>query len=318
MKKRTWLLMLEGMLFAFAGVGMYLCGWFFLQRVTSTDMHLLETLPYMLSLLFPTYGLFVLHLVLWPHSPKRRKRTFLVNGLVFVGLGLFLVLYDLALLGSGIFPSLVWGLIHPLYPLDTFLSGVLFAGIGVLVFLYGLKKADSNADQVPYFPAKTKRSKGILHSILFPIYVVLVLFFTGDLLYFFHTLDYEMQNVGIMIPIYLLMLSLPLGLGLYEYYLRPKKQEKVYLGLMLRGVPCYLLVSVILSLWAYFGLLKNPLAFSESFVAIFPLDGEASVAVGPLLLYALNLLAPLIYLLSFIFTKTHEATPCQEVSEKRD
>ena len=44
--------MLEGMLFAFAGVGMYLCGWFFLQRVTSTDMHLLETLPYMLSLLF--------------------------------------------------------------------------------------------------------------------------------------------------------------------------------------------------------------------------------------------------------------------------
>ena len=78
--------MLEGMLFAFAGVGMYLCGWFFLQRVTSTDMHLLETLPYMLSLLFPTYGLFVLHLVLWPHSPKRRKRTFLVNGLIIMGL----------------------------------------------------------------------------------------------------------------------------------------------------------------------------------------------------------------------------------------
>ena len=116
---------------------------------------------------------------------KLEARIIRQKGPVVVGLGLFLVLYDLALLGSGIFPSLVWGLIHPLYPLDTFLSGVLFAGIGVLVFLYGLKKADSNADQVPYFPAKTKRSKVILHSILFPIYVVLVLFFTGDLLLFF-------------------------------------------------------------------------------------------------------------------------------------
>ena len=63
--------MLEGMLFAFAGVGMYLCGWFFLQRVTSTDMHLLETLPYMLSLLFPTYGLFLLE----HHKEQQEEKT---------------------------------------------------------------------------------------------------------------------------------------------------------------------------------------------------------------------------------------------------
>lgn len=170
---------------------------------------------------------------------------------------------------------------------------------------WGLKKEEAH----PYSFAEPKAlwKRIAFDYALTPLYAMIAMFFCGDLLMLPWTIDRDFSNFGITLAFYLLMLLPLLEIGLYEYWAREKEEEARQFAIHLRYAPLLLLIGLICSLWGYFGALNNPRALTESMTAAFPLDFMASSTYGPLLLYLINLIPPLVYVLHFLFAKKGEA-----------
>lgn len=304
MKKRTLLLILEGLLFAYCGICLFYFVWFFIQDFGSNFAFLGKYLPFYLVNALPIHLLFVLHLSLHPISYKRKKLMLMVNGGLVSVEGFLVVLLIAIYLMRGIYPSVVMGGVSYLYPLDDLLLGLIYSACGFFIYYYGRKKY-AGLDEV--FPTKREPiGLLIIKDVFRPLYVLVSLFFMGDLMHFFVTLDYSGVNAGAMTSVYLLM-ALPLvALGLYEYGfleapVEKKPKRQLIYSVSLVGA------ALILTTWFWIGERICPDFITESGMALFPIDFMKSIPFGPFFLFVLSFSAPLVAFVRYL--RPEKASP---------
>jgi hypothetical protein len=290
MKKRTLLLILEGLMFAYCGISLFYFVWFFIQDFGSDFAFLTKYIPFYLVNIIPVHLLFVLHLSLHPVSYKRKKLMLMVNGAVVAAGGFLTSLSIAILLFRGTYPSIIMGGVSYLYPLDDLILGLIYSICGFFIYFYGRTKYTGLDDA---FPVKRDPiGLLILRDVFRPLYVLIALFFMGDLMHFFVTLDYTGINAGAMMSVYLLMILPLVGLGLYEYgYLEAPAAKKPARQLVYSV--SLTAAALILTAWFWIGETVRPDFITESGMALFPIDFMKSIPFGPFFLFALAYSAPL-------------------------
>jgi hypothetical protein len=296
MKKRTLLLILEGLLFVYAGISFYYLLWFLIYNVAAHFEFLIRFLPYLLMNLIPIELLFVLHLCLHPVSIKRKKLTLMVNGGIICLLGFLTALFAAVFTLNKTYSSIVMGGVTHLYPLDSLLLGLLYSFIGFALYFYGYKKYDGKEDR---FPTEKIHQK-VLKSIFRPIFAFIALFFIGGLAHLFYTIDYTQKNWWEMLSFYLLMALPSVEAGFYEYGFKEEtdpiqSQYKAFHYSVWMALSA--LVTVLFFLVAY---LVNPAFLVESGVAYLPADFLKSIPFGPFILIFGVLIPPLIAFFRFL------------------
>jgi hypothetical protein len=296
MKKRILLLILEGLLFIYAGIAFYYLLWFLIYNVAASFVFFVRFLPYFLMNLIPVYLLFVMHLCLHPVSIKRKKLTLMVNGGVICLLGFLTALFAAIFAINGTYSSIVMGGVTHLYPLDSLLLGLLYSFGGFALYFYGYKKYDGKEDHFPTGKIKQK----VLKSIFRPIFALVALFFIGALAHIFYTMDYSMKNWWEMLSFYLLMALPSVELGFYEYGFKEEmdpitSQKKEF------HYSVWMALSALLTVLFFFiAYLVNKAFLVESGVAYLPADFLKSIPFGPVILFVSVLVAPLVAFFHFL------------------
>lgn len=254
-----------------------------------------------LAFLLPTYLLFIVHLLLYPKTPSKLKKTYQINGFVFAGVAALSLLLIIINLATGNITSFVEGSLTSLYPCDVVILDVINIALGVCLSLFGAKLFP--ADGALYCPSDIPLWKTIVRSILRPLYVFFSLYTLGAFLFGLGMAYYSGAYFGYMIPAYLLMLLAPAFLGYYEWGYREvpeeqrsKKRSVLYFGISFGSV-------TLLAIFHFVFLALQPDFFLEQAIAYFPLDFMGSVNAAPLVLIAPLFIASLTGLLVSLFQK---------------
>lgn len=310
MKMSTALKIGEGVCFAFSGLALYYAVPILIQLFASTSPNFLRMSPFFLMTATLVLLTFLLHALLHSATPRSRKATLFGGGTLLLLLGAANVVFLMVLAFDGTFASLWQSRFNWLYPVDALLVGLFADLFGAGTIYWGWKKEASHP--YAFLPPKALWKRIAFDYLLTPIYAMVAMFFAANLLMLPWTIDRDFSNFGITLAFYLLMLLPLLEIGLYEYWGREIQEEGKQFQFHLRYAPSFLLLGLACSLWGYFGALNVPRALTESLTAAFPLDFMASSTYGPLLLYLINLIPPLLYVLNFLFAKKSEAKKREE------
>ncbi len=305
MKKITLMRLLEGLIYLVAAPCFFLLVMFFFHEVPGSFASMPRLLPFFISMSIPMFILFAYHNYLYAEGFNKRRKILFVNSIILAGFGALLILLDIVFLASGVYSSLLMGGPLAIYPLDHFIAAFFYLGgglFGAIAAKKFLQKEEGEPIEEPA-PRHGKVYNIFVNGLAKPAFVVLSLIFFGDLCFFFHTLDYSFANAGLTFPVYLMMLSPTVELALYEFKFRHIEEpaKKAWWAITI-GSLC-LGIGLISAIWTYIGIAKYPLFMSESMTGVFPADFIANKAIGPYLLYVLNLVPALWFLLAHIFAR---------------
>ena len=291
MSKKT-LLLLSKIGFAaycfLSGGYLFFAAWGFTYDVGSGLAYLLPSLPCYLCFvaLLPSVAYFLFFLIKKIELGESRKGLFLGFGVYLSGMGLAIVVSDVALLMNKTFDSLFSDRFTACYPFDTILFAFLACFLGGFLFYAGLREMRGEK--------RRKDPLGLFIGILMGIAAVPLLFYAGDLILSAYTFDRSFAHFLSALSVYLLMADLA---AMPLYYLFRKKSVKsdliasiafLFVG---AALVAYMLIAYVVDL--YF--------INEALVANFPLDFMTSVNYGPLSLGLLAILIPAVSLGYSIF-----------------
>ncbi len=304
MKKTTLMRILIAPLYIIAAPCLFLMVNFFFNEVPNHFENMDRMLPFLISMTIPAYIMFAYHAFLYPRNFDIKKRGLFINGIVLAALGAGLIFSDIILVATGTLPSLITGGPVAIYPLDNFIASFFYVALGVFAAIYSkkwLKPEEGEEEPKP-------EEHGVVYRIFVTYlakgaFVFFACIFFGDLCFFFHTLDYTFVNFGLTFPVYLMMLTPTVELALYEFKWRHIEDpaKKSWWAIVI-GALC-LVIGLVSAVWTYIGIAKNPTFLPESMTGCFPATFITNKAIGPLLLYALNLVPGIWFLLVAIFSK---------------
>lgn len=250
--------------------------------------------PFYLEAIISIYFLITVHLALTPKNFKRQKLTLMVNGGLITCLSFVVILLIAIFVSNGTYAGMVYGYPTSLYPLDAFIIAFLYLIFGFLLFLLGKKYLAEGV--LGSYRKDGKVWVRVILSILYPLSILFLLFYCGDLLSFFRTFDYSFSHFGASLSVYFMMLVPLIGLALYEYLyvFEEDEEKKKRKGLILSRVFAPLGVAV--SVYYLVAYAVDPDFVVLSLVALFPLDFMISMNVGPLTLLLLNAVPPIVFL----------------------
>ena len=273
-KKRFLLLALEFVFFCFLSVQMYHFFWMLLEDYGTgafgTHFGFFgKYYPYYLSVAIGIYLLIVYHLLLHPTSFKRKKLTFMVNGLILAALGFALSLIVVLKMANGSYRP-VMSEITFLFPLDLLIWGIIFAGIGGLFFFLGKRYQDEGEEA--YKAVDGNLFTKIIKCIFRPIYVLFTMFYSGALIYRVATFDLGFEHFFPMWGVYTLMACPAICLGLYEWVYKEMKSEERKIMFQFKATWISALVTLLSFVWVFISSKADPDFLTESGTALFPLD----------------------------------------------
>lgn len=262
----------------------------------SSGFDLLSTYyPYYLWNAINVYLAYVLYLILYPHSYEGKKKTYAINGIVLAALGFLLTLLIVIKWIDGNYPRAIMKSATFLYPLDCAFWGILIALFGGFLHFYG-RKYYVEEPEGNYFPKAKMPLYGKIPLVIFlSLYLLVALFFLGDMVLFFNSLDYSFSHPFGELIVFLLI-SLPVGgVGIYYFAYKeqrdPIKKEKIcFFGSL--GV---FLLTLLTFLFLLINEKVDPNFLTEIATPLFPFDHMkmSAPALGPMLCLILPALASL-------------------------
>lgn len=295
----------ESLFFILSSISLYYFTAILCNEVGSDFRGLPRMLPAVVLLLLPLYSLFVIHLASRPRNEKKAYSTLIVNGAILSVISLILVIYVCIQIGIGkVYSSPVEGYPSPLFPIDLVIGCILFAFLGLALFLLGkrLKKREMLLWAV--VPSNKKLPTRIVLSIFNSLLIILSGYFLGALIISLGSFDHSFNHVFGVITISLLMLFLSCPLFFYEWRrffrneaLNRKSQGKESLIFLSTGLLLDVLFLVALCL--------DPQFVIETTMSYFSFDYMISLAAAPYLLLILSLVPSFIGFVDYLVHKTN-------------
>lgn len=306
MRYKTVLKIIEVFLFLIASITFMYFVNFFVVDLGSGFSLAVKFLPFYLSSLMPVYLLIVFHLLINPSSFKRKKLCLLVNGPIICVLSFTIIILVSIYVGNGTYSSFIYGNITRIYPLDSFIVAILELIFGALLITRGISYKEDNGDM--YQLLAKKRYNRVIKSIFRSLYILIVLFFAGNLLMLFNTFDISFKNFGADLSVYILMIVPIIQIIFYIFVFKSKEDgaEKKLLISKLSYVSLGL--SSVGAIWFLIAKLVAPNFMSSSLVALFPIDYMSSIAVGPILLIVINFVPPIVAIFHFLHPEKEPKT----------
>ena len=296
--KRKWVLeVLEAVFFVLGGMALSVSLPGLVSQLASDAPVFLRYLPlFFITFALLSFGVSV-HVALHPRSKTTYRLAFVLGGALTCLFGAGSAISSILLFANGTFDSLVEGGITWIYPLDSMIFGFLFDFAGLFWFLYGIKKAKN--DEVEFLLVPLWQRIVIL-DLLIPLYCGIAAFFSVPITLFFLTYDFTFAHFFATLPWYMLMLLPLVELAFYEFFLR-KLDGFSHFQVTMKAGSIFLLLGLVFSIYGYFASAYDPQAIPESLTFAFPLDFLVSLPIGPVLLYLINILPPMAYLLATLF-----------------
>lgn len=256
-----------------AGIPFYEAIFALINDYGSGFAYTLEALPFYLCflLLCPASGFFFFFAL----TDERSKAFYLSLSLALSIGGFLLVFLDAVFVLNGTFSSLLEGTYSALYPLDTLLIGLFIAFLS----LYGLYKW-KKSERKHAFLGWRKLAEGLGKGFM----ALVALFFAGDLLLSFLTMDFSFAHAASSFPLYMLALIMVIYVLTFLFPIRRRGLvNSLHLGL-----------TVIFAIWFGVAYALDPYFLNLSMVAFFPIDFMGSLLVGPTVLILVNLIPALL------------------------
>ena len=285
--KKILLLLAEIFFYCLGGMALFHVLWLLVQDVNSTDLAGISSYPFYFVCLIPLYIAFAFQAIRHPADEKGKKTALIVHGAILSGVSFLSLLLDFIFLGAGIYPSLIIHRYGPLFPLSAILFSVLSLLIGIAFLLFGTKFFSFSESE-----ACPKRKYLIPSRILLSVYAVFGAGFCGDFLLFPAMMDYSGDNFFLCLPVFALMILPSIVLLRREISLTFFPKEKAQL-LELRFLCAEGGAGVFFAAWMAIALSCKSSFIVESMTSFFPIDFMGSMAIGPYVLFFLNLLYPL-------------------------
>ncbi len=281
--------------------------------------------PYYLWNAINVYLIYVLYLILFPHSYEGKKKTYLYNGLILAGLGFLLTLLIVIKWISGDYPRAIMRSATFLYPFDCALWGVIIAAFGALLFFYG-KKYYQEEPAENFFPKAPYPFllRGFFHFFR-GFYLLVALFFFGDVFFYFLSLDWSCSHVSGEIVL-LLLISLPvLGVGAYFFGFKDQKDPLIAKKVQFFASIGLLGLSIVSLVWLLINEAVDPNFLTEISTPLFPFDHMKMSAppLGPILCLAWGFVGSLAGLCHwlidrFLLKKVPAEAPKEEPKEEKE
>lgn len=255
----------ELILFFITGRLMYQGFWLMMVDYGSGDVNQSFNLfknvyPYYLWLALSIYLLFVLYFILHNKNMNRRKLTLRINGIILLLLCVFELLSIFLKLSSGKLYFYMTSMTY-LYPLDMIIMVSIYLAISIVFIIFSFKQTKL------YFNESKKLHIPVLHDFLTGLYILVLLFFVGDLLCIYKTFDRNKNLLGVL-PVYILILLMVVNVFVYEFVYRRKNHVRgsIYYA-------CFqVMISIICIYWVGIYEKYHPNFMTESLTALFPLD----------------------------------------------
>lgn len=264
---------LEVLLFLFASI-MFFRGFAFFASDLDKFYNQGRIFPIELACFTPIYLLFVLHLIIYPENEKRYRLTTLVNGIISVCLGLFIIIITSVYWGKGIY---FFGdkNFSALFPVELYL-------IALLSILFGgsLLSLWKRKDVRDYYPYEGKMIHKVFGSIFRPFYVLVSLYFFGGFINCLISDSFYPSSLPYF-PVYILIVWNALILFFYEFFVRNHGEFSFQMNKKVKIIvaSCHLGLVSILTIAIYSLLAYNPYFVIENFQVLLPLDFMGSLTL---------------------------------------
>lgn len=311
MRYSTLLKVVEAILFLIAGICFVYFLNFLVQDIIS-DIHFLPRyFPFYLVMILPVYYLFVLHHLRYPTSLKMKKLTYVVNGIITFCMASAAFIGVLVLVGNHIYPSMKFGGVTRIYPLDTFIGSILCLIISAFLVVRGFLYSEEEE----YYLLAKKKSNRVIKRIFRSIYIFIVLYFAGNVCLIPTTFDTRMTYFACDLAVYILMIVPIVHIIFYEFVYKPKEEGALkemsiarlsYIGLGLSSVGI---------IWFLIAKFISPNFISDSLIAIFPFDYLSSIGFGPILLIVINVVPPIVAIFHFLHPEKDKKIKEEEAKE---
>lgn len=289
---------LEVVLSCLAGLAFFMGISFLASDLGSNLAFMVKFLPYYLASFLPTHIVFAYHCYVYPRSEKLQRISGMTNGAIIATLGFLTTLLSAVYVMNGTYSSILLREPTALFPLDCILGGIVFAFLGGLLFFLAIKK------KLPYVPdvkeAKNNLATKIAKGISYPLFVLFAFNYIGAFLTVPVTFDYSWSTWFTMIPVYLLLCYPFVMMCLYYFGYKLAKPEKKKSNQLIISAIC-LGLGIFLSMYLLITEHFHPDFVASIAVAYFPIDGVASIVLGPISLIVLSVLPPFLSLLGTFF-----------------
>lgn len=279
--------------FLFASYLLYFGFWCLISDYASGDIgQSFNVFKYMYPFYLDVVSFILSFVILYCAFHVRKSKHFKSKtfSLLVIGVILNLVSYIIDKVNSSTLNDIKPTVFYPLDINTAHIVSFFVFGFAILVLLF------SKGIELKPHPIV-----GTIKGLIYFVFMLISMFFVGDLECMYFTFDTSLKNLVGVIPIYGLMVLIVLNFLVYELFKckfdislnnLTKKQYINFINYCL----IVLLLTVIFFLWIYFYEKSNPNFVTESCTALFPVDHMLmhSKAYGIILLTALNALPSLL------------------------